>query len=293
MQQFQTIGIAGKPDEPGVTETIGRLIPHLHATGRAVLLDAQTVPEAVGHGCDRLLPERLAERIELLIAVGGDGTLLGAARNVAGAEVPILGVNRGRLGFLVDVSPDDFDAIDKVLDGDYTADDRMLLAAELRDTRGQVLDHGIALNDVVLHKWHTARMIEFETWIDGQLCNHYRSDGLIVCTPTGSTAYAMSGGGPIIHPDVAAMALVPICPHTLSNRPLVINAGSEIEIRIPPQQMAQIRVSCDSQKNLEPVAGARVRIRRHTAPIHLVHPPGYQYYDLLRAKLRWGDGQPV
>ncbi|MCS4505470.1 NAD kinase [wastewater metagenome] len=293
MQVFSTIGLTGKPDDAGVSDTIQRIADHLHGRGCTVIIDGRTVPAHVAADCERTGTTPIAERVDLLVAIGGDGTLLTAAHEVAGSEVPILGVNRGRLGFLVDVSPGDFAEIDKVLEGQYTADDRMMLSAELRDGEGRVLDAGIALNDVVLHKWHTARMIEFETWIDGQLCNQYRSDGLIISTPTGSTAYAMSGGGPILHPDVDAMALVPICPHTLSNRPLVIGAGSHIEIRMPGTQMAQIRLSCDSQKNLEPVPGASVHIRRHDAPVHLLHPPGYQYFDILRAKLRWGDGHPV
>lgn len=293
MHVLQTIGITGKPDDPGVAETIVRIKDHLRAAGREVLVDAETVPEQASGHCERVPARELAGRVDLLIAVGGDGTLLTAARTLADVEVPILGVNRGRLGFLVDVSPGDLHEIDTVLSGHYISDNRMLLAAELRDENDHVIESGIALNDVVLHKWHTARMIEFEASIDGQLCNHYRSDGLIVSTPTGSTAYAMSGGGPIVHPDVDAITLVPICPHTLSNRPLVINAGSTVEIRMPGEEMAQIRVSCDSQQNLEPVPGARIVIRRHARPIHLVHPPQYRYFDILRAKLRWGDGHPV
>lgn len=291
MQPFQRIGITGKPNDEAVLETIGRLAQHLRGHGRAVVLDAATVP-ALDDGFERVGRDTLAHDIDLLIAVGGDGTLLNAARLLVDHEVPILGVNRGRLGFLVDVSPNDLAEIDRVLAGDYIADDRMLLTAEVR--RGeQVISRGVALNDVVIYKWNTARMIDFETYVDGQLSNRHRSDGLIVCTPTGSTAYAMSGGGPVMHPDLAAIALVPICPHTLSNRPLVISAESTVEIVVHPVALNQIRVSCDSQDDLGVANDARIIVRRRPCKAHLIHPPSYRYFDILRAKLRWGDGHPV
>ena len=292
MQPFSTIGLTGKPSDEAVTETLSRLGKHLRAAGREVIVDAETVPESAIPDCRRLGRESLARSVDLLIAVGGDGTLLNAARLLADHEVPILGVNRGRLGFLVDVSPGNLGEIDAVLEGNFIADDRMLLTAQIR--RGeQVISEGVALNDVVLHKWNTARMIDFETWIDGELCNRHRSDGVIICTPTGSTAYAMAGGGPIMHPDLDAIALVPICPHTLSNRPLVISAESKVEIVVHPASIDQIRVSCDSQEDLGVVNGGRIVIHRRPHKIHLIHPRRYRYFDILRAKLRWGEGTPL
>ncbi|MGD8709165.1 MAG: NAD(+) kinase [Ectothiorhodospiraceae bacterium] len=292
MAAFQTVGITGKPNDSGVADTIGRIADHLDAGGYRTLLDAETVPPMPHRSFTMLPREELARESDLLIAVGGDGTLLNAARLLADHEVPILGVNRGRLGFLVDVSPGDLGEIDSVLAGDYIADDRMLLTAQVR--RGeQVISEGIALNDVVVHKWSTARMIDFESYIDGELCNQHRSDGLIVTTPTGSTAYAMAGGGPIMHPNLDAIALVPICPHTLSNRPLVISADSTVEIVIHPVSPDQIRVSCDSQEDLGVVNGGRIVIRKRARKVHLLHPPRYRYFDILRAKLRWGEGNPT
>lgn len=292
MRAFHIIGLVGKPDDDAVHETLARLGEHLARSSHRVLVDEDSVPAHVLPGAERLPRARFAGTVDLVIAVGGDGTLLHTARLLATTDVPILGVNRGRLGFLVDVSPGCLHEIDAVLEGDYIADDRMLLSAQIRCGE-QVLSEGLALNDVVLHRWNTSRMIDFETWIDGQLCNRHRSDGLIVSTPTGSTAYAMAGGGPIVHPDVDAISLVPICPHTLSNRPLVIGADSTVEIVVQELAEEHIRVSCDSQKDLGVVHGARIVIQRHPRKVHLVHPPGYQYFDILRAKLRWGDGHPV
>lgn len=288
MQHFHTIGIMGKADDLGVADTISRIARHLQRIGHPVLLDVASARPVPGDEFSRCERDDLINNADLLIVVGGDGTLLHAARLLADREVPILGINRGRMGFLVDVSPSHLDEIDAVLAGEFIADDRMLLAAEIRRDE-EVLSRGIALNDVVLHKWNTARMIDFESYIDGALTNRYRSDGLIVATPTGSTAYAMSGGGPIVHPNLDAITLVPICPHTLSNRPLVIGAESTIEIAVHPGSLKQIRVSCDGQEDLGLVNGGRIILRKHTRRVHLIHPPHYRYFDILRAKLRWGE----
>ncbi len=292
MRSFKTIGLTGKPDDEAVSETVARLAHHIGDTGRHVLLDGETVPDDRLTEFPRRTREALASAVDLLIAVGGDGTLLNAARVYADHELAILGVNRGRLGFLVDVAPGNPEEIDAILAGDYIVDERVLLTAQIR--RGeQVISEGVALNDVVLHKWNTARMIDFQTWIDGEPCNRHRSDGLIVSTPTGSTAYAMAGGGPILHPSLDAIALVPICPHTLSNRPLVINSDSVVEIVVEPQSIDQIRVSCDSQDDLGVVNGGRIVISQRPRKVRLIHPPRYRYFDILRAKLGWGDGHPV
>ncbi|HET8701265.1 MAG TPA: NAD(+) kinase [Nitrococcus sp.] len=288
MQRFHTIGIIGKVNDPGVTDTITHIVRHLQRSGHPVVLDAESAREVPGDDIVRHEWDELVRAADLLIAVGGDGTLLHAARLLTEHEVPILGINRGRMGFLVDVSPGRLDEIDAVLAGEFILDNRMLLAAEIR--RGEeVLSQGIALNDVVLHKWNTARMIDFETYIDGELTNRHHSDGLIIATPTGSTAYAMSGGGPILHPSLDAITLVPICPHSLSNRPLVISAESTIEIAVHPGSLKQIRVSCDGQEDLGLVNGGRIILRKHTRKAHLIHPPHYRYFGILRTKLRWGE----
>ena len=285
---FKTISITGKPNDSAAVETIRRIAEHLIEGGYDVRLDGEIVP-----GTDSPQPQlvdraQLVAGCDLMISVGGDGTLLNSARMLVDHDVPILGVNRGRLGFLVDVSPNDLTELDTVLAGDFIEDRRSLLIAEVRRA-GEVLDSGIALNDVVLYKWNTARLIEFTTYIDGQLLTDHRADGLVVATPTGSTAYAMASGGPIIHPGVDAMVLVPICPHTLSNRPLAIAASSEVALEMHPDSYGRVSASCDGQDGLDLEPGSRLVIRQHPRKVRLLHPPRYQYYNILRAKLRWGD----
>ena len=198
----------------------------------------------------------------------------------------MLGVNLGRLGFLVDVSPDEMiDLLTAILSGSYQQEERFLLHCTVGDQPAQ-----LALNDVVLHKWHIARMLEFTIWVDDSLMHTQRSDGLIVSTPTGSTAYALSGGGPLLAPRLNAMALVPICPHTLSNRPIVINGDSEVVIALCGKiNAAHARVTCDGQVSLCVQLGERIRIRKHTVPVRFLHPAGYDHYDILRTKLGWGE----
>ncbi len=280
MQPFQRIAITGKPNDQAVTDTIERLGSMLVRRGCLV-----------EHRPDIDELSDIADQLDLVIVVGGDGTLLYVARTVAAHGVPVLGVNRGRLGFLVDVSPDRFDEIEAVIDGDMLIDERLMLEARVH-SNDQVISQSPALNEVVLQKWNTSRMIEFETWINDEPCNRHRSDGLIVCTPTGSTAYALSGGGPVMHPGLDAMALVPICPHTLSNRPLVINANSRVEVRLRADEIDQVHVSCDGQTDVALGPEGRIEIRASSHRLRLVHPPGHRYFDILRAKLRWGDGTP-
>ncbi|KAB7627904.1 NAD(+) kinase [Alkalilimnicola sp. S0819] len=290
-QQFKTIGITGKPRDRAVVDTMARIAEHLAGQSYTILLDADTW----GRRRSSLTVASHAtvmQDSDLVIAVGGDGTLLNAARALVDRDAPIVGVNRGRLGFLVDVAPGDLSELDRILAGEYTEDSRMLLEAFI-EHEGQVLSRGIALNDVVLHRWNSARMIEFETRVEGELLHRHRSDGLIVSTPTGSTAYAMASGGPIIHPDVDAIGLVAISPHTLSNRPLVINAAATVEILINAEAHNHVRVSCDSQSDLGMVSGGRIVIRRHPKRVRILHPPRYRYFEILRAKLRWGDSNLV
>ena len=290
MEPFRRIAITGKPNDTAVTDTIVRLIRHLEGRDCSVQLDSGMGAAVEGVPAHAPL-EQLSEQIDLLIVVGGDGTLLHAARRIATAGVPVLGINRGRLGFLVDVSPDRFDEIDAVLDGRALIDERLMLEARVLHGEETVAS-SLALNEVVLQKWNTSRMIEFETWINGEPCNQHRSDGLIITTPTGSTAYAMSGGGPVMHPGLHALAMVPICPHTLSNRPLVIGAESRIGVRVHPAEIPHVHVSCDGQSDLLLTDEGRVEITAARHRLRLMHPPGHRYFDILRAKLHWGDTAP-
>ncbi|MGB5831081.1 MAG: NAD(+) kinase [Thiohalocapsa sp.] len=285
MALFHTAGIIGKQDDdPRVAATIGRLTEHLGRLGLETLFEEGTAVTIGAH--DGLEVKELGQRCDLVIVVGGDGTFLSAAREMAELDVALVGINLGRLGFLVDVLPDNIERrLDQIMNGEYDEDARTLLDAR---SNGFV---GRAVNDIVVHKWNTVRMIELETYVDGQFVNGQRSDGIIVSTPTGSTAYALSGGGPLIHPSLDALLLVPICPHTLSNRPLVIAGASHIEFRICNFEADQVRLTCDGQVDLPLAEGAPIRIERSAHRVRLLHPRGHDHYGILRAKLGWG-GHP-
>lgn len=293
MSQFQTIGIIGKQGETGAAKTtLERLVAYLAARRLEVVLDSisgallDVPPERILDAND------LGRRCDLAVVVGGDGTLLHAARSLAPHRVPLVGINLGRLGFLADVSPEQIETcLDHILAGEYEEEARCMLAARVDDDQAGATPWP-ALNDVVVHKWNTARMIEFETYIDGVFVNTQRSDGLIISTPTGSTAYALSGGGPLIHPALDVLVLVPICPHTLSNRPLVVSGSSRIELRVLGFDQGHVQITCDGQTNLALRPQARVFVERTPYPARLLHPGGHDYYKILRAKLGWG-GHPA
>jgi NAD+ kinase len=294
MHQFDTVGIVGKRDEtPQCKATLERLVAYLSARRREVFFDPAT-GAMLGQPAERLLtPETMAEHCSLVVVVGGDGTLLHAARSAARSGVPLVGINLGRLGFLVDISPDDIETcLDAMLGGEYTEEARCMLASSVAHS-GRRTDTYLALNDVVIHKWNTARMIEFETYIDGVFVNAQRSDGIIVSSPTGSTAYALSGGGPLLHPGLDALLLVPICPHTMSNRPLVVGGESQIEIRVCGFDHGHVHMTCDGQTSLPLEPQARVCIEKTPRPVRILHPKGYDYYKILRAKLGWGGHPPA
>ena len=292
MPPFNTVGLIAKQGDPeSVRGTLRRLSTHLRTRAVEVLLDAESahlLDAAVGAA----LPlHELGARCDLVVVIGGDGTLLHAARAMAPYGVPLLGINLGRLGFLVDVSPDDIEtAIDQVLAGEFVSDHRSMLRAAVVAATGSERSDA-ALNDVAIHKWNTARMIEFETYIDGVFVNAQRSDGLIVATPTGSTAYALSGGGPLVDPALDAILLVSICPHDLSNRPLVVPGNRRIEVRVREQDQGHVQVTCDGQSECQLPPHAWVRIDRHPDRACLLHPKGHDHYQILHAKLHWG-GHP-
>ena len=282
--QFQHIALIAKPDDNE------RLRPTLQSL-QQFLLDRninfsfdQRAAEVLGHGEVMQLAE-LAQRADLAIVIGGDGTLLASARDLVDAGIPLLGINLGRLGFLVDISPDDMlQTVGAVLDGHYEEDTRFLLSCTIGEQAPQ-----LALNDVVLHKWNIARMIEFETWVNGSFIDTQRSDGVIISTPTGSTAYALSGGGPLLAPSLDAIAMVPICPHTLSNRPVVIHGNSQIMLSVCGKTESEhVRVTCDGQASVTIQPGDEIHVAKHPVPLRLLHPTGHDHYQILRAKLGWG-----
>jgi NAD+ kinase len=289
-QSFQSIALVGNAKDLRVAECMLGLAAHFHARGVSVLVDP-SVGLAFKADCVAICPEQsFATRADLIVAIGGDGTLLYAARLVAGHSVPLLGVNRGRLGFLTDVSPTSMlEDVDSVLAGRYSEDRRSLLAARLESHDGTIV-RALALNDVVVNKWETGRTMDFETSINGRYVNSHGGDGIVIATATGSTAYALSCGGPIVEPDLDVWVLAPISPHTLSDRPIVVRAGSKIQLRISDRFESRAQVTCDGSAIGGLQQGDNLYVEGADAQITLLHPPGYDYYRLLRSKLHWGRG---
>lgn len=285
---FQRIGLIGKYGASAVGATLRRLVDYLQTHGLDITLDESAAEHLPNTALCSVARPDLAARCDLVIVVGGDGTILNAGRSLADAGVPLVGVNLGRLGFLADVTPDHMvDQLDRILAGEYALEERALLHATVQRD-GRVINASDALNDVVIHKWDVARMIELEVRIDDRLLNTQRSDGLIVATPTGSTAYALSGGGPILHPSLDAMVLVPICPHSLNNRPIVINESSAVEVIVCAGDYTRVQLTCDGQVTFAVLPGDRVSICKKAHALQLIHPPGYDYYEILRRKFGWG-----
>jgi NAD+ kinase len=285
---FSRIALVGKVEDARVADSLALLAGHLRARGATVFLDRTAVIDGLPDGLVRKPVEDLGKEADLMIAIGGDGTLLFAAQLALARGVPLIGVNRGRLGFLTDVLPDDMLAnVDDVLGGRFETDRRQLLQARLLRADGTERTH-LALNDVVVQRQESGRMVELEVWIDGDFVNTHGGDGLVIATSTGSTAYALSCGGPIVHPALGAVVIAPISPHTLSDRPIVLGRESEIEIRLVARSGARAQVTCDGAVLGELAADSRLVTGPATADITLLHPPGHDYFRLLRSKLHWG-----
>ncbi len=282
---FQRIALIGRPDDERIAAPMRKLVEHL---GKS---DVELYSAIVSDGVKQVDESKLAKVADLFIAVGGDGTMLYAGALARSHDVPLLGINRGRLGFLADVMPDDMlQSIDKVLAGNYTRESRLLLQADLETRKGTTTAY--AINDVVLQRRETGRMVDFETRIGERYVNTHSGDGLIVATPTGSTAYALSCGGPIIEPSLDALVLVPVAPHTLTDRPIVIPSHQPIEVRVIERDDIKAEVTVDGAFLGEIKAGDRLTIGPSGDRVTLIHPPGYDYYDILRSKLYWGkDGR--
>jgi NAD+ kinase len=285
---FKTVGLFGKYQDQAVGAAVVQLGRFLKSRGLDVLVDdntARILSAAVG---ESMPLARLGEKIDLAMVIGGDGTLLHVARNLADFDVPIIGINQGRLGFLTDIALVAMEhEVGQILDGENEIEHRLLLSAEVL-RHGNAVHTGRALNDVIVGKGESGRLIEYETYIGGEFVNSARGDGVIVTTPTGSTAYAMSAGGPIMHPALEAVALVPICPHTLSNRPIVVSSDCVIEIALLGSGDGRPQVTFDGQFNVTLQDGDRVKIRRDQRRVQLLHPARRNHYDILRAKLHWG-----
>ncbi|NLY59727.1 MAG: NAD(+) kinase [Gammaproteobacteria bacterium] len=289
MEHFRSIGLIGRLGSARVVDTLRRLKRFLLDKGHTVILEDAVAELLPGHQLQVCPRQVLGEVCDLVIVVGGDGSLLGAARALCESNVPVLGVNRGGLGFLTDIAPDELEqGVGDVLEGKYMAESRFLLEATVyRGT--EVLGSIAALNEVVLHPGKSARMIEFELFVDGQFVYSLKSDGMIVATPTGSTAYSLSAGGPIMHPKLDAVVLVPMYPHTLSSRPIVVAGNSEIRITVSPKNEIYPQVSCDGQEHISCAPGDTLIIRKKSQKLRLIHPLDHNFYAICRSKLGWSS----
>lgn len=287
---FRTVGLIGKSDAERIAETLSELYRHMVQRGLRTIVDSDCARFITGATPESESVEEIGAKCDLAIVVGGDGTLLTAARCLAEFDIPVIGVNLGRLGFLVDISPADVAArLDDILDGRFSSEERSILrAAIIRN--GELVYRQTAINEVVIHSWNATSMIEIETSINGTFLNSQRSDGLIVSTPTGSTAYALSAGGPILSPTLKAIVLAPINPHTLTNRPIVVDDESVISIAFRPSKQFKAQVVCDNVSMPEVEITDRIEIRKEAKPFRILHPLNYDFFEILRAKLNWSSG---
>jgi len=284
---FKNIGIFGRVKNPGVIETLKMLVHFIHEQNLKAYVEEETAISLDDTSLNTISRDRIGEQCGLLIVVGGDGSMLHAAHAIVGQAIPVLGINRGSLGFLTDIHPMELQKIKSVLDGHYRIEERFLLTAQV-ETQNEILGQDCALNEVTIIPGAPPHMIEFEIFIDQQFVCSQDSDGLIIATPTGSTAYALSGGGPILHPQLDAIVLVPMFPHTLSSRPIVVEGSRQITIIITPNNSTAPRISCDGRDYLSTPINSRITIFKKKEKLLLVHPVDYNYYEALRSKLHWG-----
>lgn len=285
-RSFDSIGIVGRSQLQRVEAVLDELLKVCDDSGASIVLEDRFAG-LVGEHRECIAREQIGERVDLIIVLGGDGSMLSAARSLGSSGKPMLGVNRGRLGFLTDVSPDRIEEqIRSVLAGNYTSEERFLLDIEVQRKQTTVAS-GEALNDVVVNSGTSAQMIEVELYIDDEFVNRQRADGLIVSTPTGSTAYSLSGGGPIMHPSLNALLVLPMFPHALSSRPIVIRDDAEVRIDVLARNRTHPPVTCDGQVTMTARPGDSVLIRRNPSALTLLHPPGYSFYASCRDKLQW------
>jgi len=290
---FKSIGIIGKHSDPRIAETILSLHHFLKNKGYEVFVDsksAKLLPAGLVKSCNI---KSIGGTSDLIIAIGGDGTFLNATRAIVEYNIPLIGINLGRLGFLVDISPEQIESkLDNILQGKYIEEKRYLLQTKIiRDQ--QIIHQLTSVNEVVVHRWITPSMIEIVTHIDGVYLNSQRSDGLIISTPTGSTAYSLSAGGPILHPALNALVLVPLSPHTLSNRPIVIDDSAEIEISFCQTKQINALVTCDHMEIPKILISDKIIIKKLPDPYRILHPEDHDFFHILRGKLNWSSGYHI
>lgn len=286
---FSTIGLIARHSRPEVAQSLLQLAAHLDQQGLRVIIDRDTQQDPLLAASTYPQVERaqLGNCIDVAVVLGGDGTMLSVARHLAPHKVPLIGVNQGRLGFMTDIPLHEMQTtVSAILRGEHCPEERMLLSCTIV-REGQQIAHSLALNDVVFSRGETGAMIEFEVFVDQQFVYSQRSDGLIVTTPTGSTAYSLAAGGPILHPTVPAIALVPICPQSLSNRPIAINDQSVVTVIMTRTQDARVHFDGQEHHTLQDLD--QVVIQRYPNTMRFLHPLDYNYYDMLRHKLHWGE----
>lgn len=288
-QQFKTIGLIGKPNHQGANATITALHQYLIDNNYQVLVENSVASSIAIKKMTTCSLTDIGEQADLAVVVGGDGYMLGAARVLACFDIGVIGVNRGNLGFLTDLSPDDIiEPLSQILAGKSRSEQRFIIEAEVY-RHGKLKSSNSAVNEAVLHAGKVASMIEFEVYIDDCFMFSQRSDGLIISTPTGSTAYSMSAGGPILTPNLNALSLVPMFPHTLTSRPIVVDGDSEIKLILANENQESLQVSCDGHVILAVMPGDEVIIKKSECTIRLVHPLDHNYFTVLRNKLSWGN----
>lgn len=289
--QFKTVGIIGKYGDTDVSDTISLVLQVIDELGADALIDRDTTRDCSMGKRHHARVDRasLVARADIIIAVGGDGSFLGSSRSALMFDKPIIGVNMGRLGFLTDVSPSEISSVlHEVLSGKYQHEARIVLSAQVV-RNGEVIAEQIGINDVVIHKRSVARMVELDVYLDNRFLSSYFADGLIVSSPTGSTAYALSSGGPILQGSLEAFILVPICPHTLTQRPIVIDAGTQQRIEVSKNNATDIQISVDGQEEIPLLAGDSVLITQYAKKLNIYHPCDYDQLRRLRQKLGWGS----
>ena len=288
MSDFKNIGLVARTGSESVLESLRRVRSYLISRQLNVLLEDKAHDLLQDSEGPFYSQKEMATECDLVIAIGGDGNILGAARSFAPHGVPILGINRGRLGFLADVSPTEIEkSLSEVLEGNYVTEEHFLLEGEV-SVKG-VKEIPSALNEVLIHTARLPKMLEFDLYINGVFVYNQRSDGLIISSPTGSTAYALSAGGPIMHPSLDAMVLVPMFPHQLNSRPLVVPGDSELKIILGSQSGMNAKISFDSQLEFEIEPGESVSVKKKQEKLKLIHPPGHSFYGVCRSKLDWAS----
>jgi len=288
-QHYKTIGLIGKPNHDGASATIKTLHDYLLANGYQVIIEFSVAQSLDIKTMTTGTLTDIGAQADIAIVVGGDGYMLGAARVLACFDIGVIGVNRGNLGFLTDLSPTDIiEPLQQILAGKSRSEQRFIIEAEVY-RHGKLKSSNSAVNEAVLHAGKVASMIEFEVYIDGVFMFSQRSDGLIIATPTGSTAYSMSAGGPILTPNLNALSLVPMFPHTLTSRPIVVDGNSEIKLILANDNQDNLQVSCDGHVILTVMPGDEVIIKKSECSIRLIHPLDHDYFNVLRNKLSWGN----